>query len=68
MLTVVQQLDNALISPRIMGGVTGFSPALVLIGIFAGARIGGIAGMLLALPLMVTTRTFVRALSQRESI
>jgi len=64
-LTVVQQLDGSWISPRIMGSLTGFSPALVLVGIYAGARLGGIAGMLLALPLMISCRTLFRIFVQK---
>lgn len=64
-LTVVQQLDGAWISPRIMGSLTGFSPALVLVGIYAGASVGGIAGMLLALPAMMTIRTLFRIFVQK---
>ena len=64
-LTVVQQLDGSWISPRIMGSLTGFSPALVLVGIYAGARLGGIAGMLLAMPVMMATRTLFRVFVQK---
>lgn len=64
-LSVVQQLDGSLISPRVMGSLTGFSPALVLVGIYAGARFGGVAGMLLALPAMMTTRTLFRVFVQK---
>lgn len=63
-LTLVQQLDGAWISPRIMGSLTGFSPALVLVGIYAGARLGGIGGMLLALPAMMSVRTIYRIFVQ----
>ena len=64
-LTVVQQLDGSWISPRIMGSLTGFSPAAVLVGIYAGARLGGVTGMLLALPAMMTTRTLFRVFVQK---
>ena len=64
-LTVVQQLDGSWISPRIMGSLTGFSPAAVLVGIYAGARLGGVTGMLLALPSMMTTRTLFRVFVQK---
>ena len=64
-LTLVQQIDNALISPRVMGNLTGFSPAAVLLAVFAGARVGGVAGMLLAVPALLTLRTLFRlALNQ----
>ena len=64
-LTVVQQLDGSWISPRVMGSLTGFSPAAVLVGIFAGARLGGMNGMLLALPAMMTGRTLFRVFVQK---
>ncbi len=64
-LTVVQQLDGSWISPRVMGSLTGFSPALVLVGIYAGARLGGVAGMLLAMPSMLVFRAFYRIFMQK---
>ena len=59
-LFLVQQIDGLLISPRVMGSITGFSPAVVLLALFAGARIGGVIGMLLALPALMTIRTVYR--------
>lgn len=64
-LTAVQQVDGSWISPRVMGSVTGFSPALVLVGIYAGARVGGVLGMLLSLPVMMTGRTLFRVFVQK---
>ncbi len=64
-LSVVQQLDGSWISPRIMGSLTGFSPGAVLVGIYAGARLGGVAGMLFALPVMMSLRTVFRIFVQK---
>lgn len=64
-LNLVQQLDGSWISPRIMGSLSGFSPATVLVGIFAGARLGGVVGMLLALPVMMSLRTVFRIFVQK---
>ncbi len=64
-LIVVQQLDGSLISPRVMGGITGLSPAAVLLGVFAGGCVLGVSGMLLALPAMMVVRTCIRVLVQR---
>lgn len=67
-LTLVQQLDSAIISPRIMGSLTGFSPAAVLLAIYGGASLGGIAGMLCALPALMSVRTVFRVfVQQREN-
>ncbi|MBR2796566.1 MAG: AI-2E family transporter [Clostridia bacterium] len=64
-LAVVQQLDGSWISPRIMGSLTGFSPAAVLVGIYAGAQLWGVAGMLFALPVMMIVRTVFRIFVQK---
>ena len=64
-LILVQQLDGLLISPRIMGSVTGLSPALVLVALFAAARLAGLWGMLLAIPALILFRTLFRVYVQR---
>lgn len=63
-LMLVQQLDSAVISPRVMGSLTGFSPAAVLLSIYAGASVGGIGGMLAALPVLMSVRTVFRVFVQ----
>ncbi len=65
-LVIVQQLDGLLISPRVMGALTGLSPAAVLVGVFAGGCALGVPGMLLALPVMMVIRTCVRVFVQRD--
>ena len=65
-LWLVQQIDGALISPRIMSGLTGLSPASVLLAIFIGSGVGGILGMLLALPALMAVRTVYRVYVQRN--
>ena len=68
-LTLVQQVDNALISPRVMGHLTGLSPASVLIAIYTGSVVSGIGGMLLSLPIFMSIRTVFRVFVQtRENI
>lgn len=65
-LWLVQQIDGALISPRIMSSLTGLSPAAVLLAIFVGSGLGGVVGMLLALPLLMSFRTIYRVFVQRH--
>ena len=66
LIDAVQQADGMVISPRILGGVTGLSPAAVLIAIFVGSHVCGILGMLLALPVLMTFRTAYRIFVQRH--
>ena len=65
-LFAVQQLDGLVISPRIMGGVMGIHPAAVLLAIAVGGSIGGVAGMLFALPVLMITKTCLRVWAARR--
>lgn len=51
-IIVLQQLENNLIYPRVVGKNLGIPPVLVLLAIMLGAGIGGAAGILLGVPLM----------------
>ena len=65
-LFVVQQLDGMFISPRVMSGVTGLSPAAVLIALTLGASAFGILGMMTALPLVLVGRICFRVWAGRN--
>jgi len=56
-LTVASQIsyDN-LVAPRVMGGTVELHPAIILIVIFTGAALGGIFGMLCAIPLTAAAK------------
>jgi len=47
---VVQQFKDNLVSPRVMGNLTGLSPVVILVALLLGARIGGLLGVILAIP------------------
>jgi len=67
-LFTVQQLDSMVISPRIMGALTGLHPGSVLLAITMGSSIGGIAGMLMAIPLTLAVRSIIRVWMAREAV
>lgn len=50
---LVQQLENNLIVPLIMKKATGFNPIVVMITLIIGGRLGGVLGVLLALPILI---------------
>jgi predicted PurR-regulated permease PerM len=56
LLTVVQQLDNHLISPLIMGQTVQLHPLTVLFALLAGGTLYGFVGLLLAVPLVAAIR------------
>ncbi|MBR3928578.1 MAG: AI-2E family transporter [Clostridia bacterium] len=59
-LLLIQQADNYVLSPRIMGAAANSGPATVLIAISAGGALYGVTGMFLALPVLVTVKSVYR--------
>ncbi|HEY9301889.1 MAG TPA: AI-2E family transporter, partial [Phormidium sp.] len=47
---VIQQIKDNLVSPRLMGGLTGFSPVIIFMALLLGAKFGGLLGVILAIP------------------
>lgn len=60
-LLVIQQIDNYVLSPRIMGAASGASAATVLLSITAGNYLFGVAGMFLAVPALISAKAVYRA-------
>ncbi len=65
-VVLVQQLEGGMISPNLMSGATKLHPVTVLLAISAGGLAGGITGMLLAVPIIVSLRGGMRMI-RRES-
>jgi predicted PurR-regulated permease PerM len=53
---VVQQLENQLLVPRIIGTSVNLHPIVVLCGVVVGASMGGLLGAFLAAPIIATLR------------
>jgi predicted PurR-regulated permease PerM len=49
---VIQQLESHVLAPNIVGSSVGVHPLIVIFALLAGAQIGGILGMIAALPLL----------------
>jgi hypothetical protein len=49
---VIQQLESHILAPNIVGSSVGVHPLLVIFALLAGAQIGGVLGMLAALPIL----------------
>ena len=65
MYIVIQQLENNLIVPRIMGRSLNLHPVLVLIAVVVGGSLGGVLGILLAAPTLATIRVIGRYIFYR---
>ncbi|AFY53010.1 putative permease [Rivularia sp. PCC 7116] len=58
---IVQQILENIIAPRILGSFTGLNPVWVLISVLTGARIGGLLGVIVAVPSAVVIKTALDA-------
>lgn len=56
---VVQQLENHLLVPKIMQRVIGLNPLITIIAILVGAKIAGILGGILAVPIVTAIQVFL---------
>jgi predicted PurR-regulated permease PerM len=54
---LVQQIIENLIAPRVLGSVTGLNPVWVFVSILAGVRIGGLLGVIIAVPTAAVLKT-----------
>ena len=60
LMAIIQQLENHLLVPRIVGGALDLHPIIVIVGLFIGASLAGILGAILAAPLIAS----IKVLSQ----
>ena len=55
-MIIVQQIDNHLLAPKIVGDSVGLHAVFTMLAIIVGGNVGGLFGMLLAVPLTATFR------------
>jgi predicted PurR-regulated permease PerM len=63
----VQQIENNLLLPTITGGTVKLHPALVMVALVVGGAIGGLAGLVLCVPLTAIVRDIAYYLYLRLS-
>ena len=59
---LVQALEGGVITPKIVGDKVGLHPLVIMLALLVGGQIGGIFGMLLAVPVTAVLNVFGRAL------
>ena len=57
---LVQQLENSIIVPRILGEAVDLPALVVMTGVLVGAEVGGLLGAMLATPVVATIRELMR--------
>jgi predicted PurR-regulated permease PerM len=62
--TLLQQVENHVLVPKIMESAVGLSPVIVVIALAIGAQLGGITGAILAVPMAATASVIIRDLNK----
>ena len=65
-ITLSQAIEGYFLTPKIMGDRTGLHPVVIIVAIFFwGSALGGIAGMILAIPLTAFLVVFWRLAQEK---
>ncbi len=65
---VIQQLENHLIVPKVMEKTAGINPLVVIIVMYIGAKLAGILGILLAVPVALIVKVFMEDLVGKKEV
>lgn len=57
--TIVQQLDNHLIAPLVLRATVKLHPSLIILALLVGGSLGGVIGILVAVPLTAVTKVLI---------
>jgi predicted PurR-regulated permease PerM len=63
---IVGQINDNIISPRLMGNMTGLNPVWIIVSLFVGGKLGGILGLLVAVPLASVIKSTADSLRETE--
>ncbi len=63
---IVQQLENHIFVPLIMSRVVGLQPPVVIITLLIGAKIGGIGGAFLSVPIVVVAKIIIQEILKED--
>lgn len=61
----IQQIEGAIISPRIMSNQVGLNPLSVIFAILAGGELGGLFGMILAVPIVGIIKVILKFIVEK---
>lgn len=62
---IVHQLENNFITPKIMKETCDLNPVITIFLLLVGARLGGIVGAILAIPIYMTIEVVIKVLKSR---
>ncbi len=66
MYIVIQQIENHLLVPKVMERAVGLNPIVSIVAVLIGAKLAGVAGALLAIPVATALSVFVKDVLQKH--
>jgi predicted PurR-regulated permease PerM len=64
--TVIQQLENNILVPKVMQKAIGINPIFSILALLVGARLAGVVGMILAIPTATIISAIIQELAVKE--
>ncbi len=64
---VIQQLENYIIYPQVMKKAVGLNPIVIIVVMLIGAKLAGILGLILAVPVAAAVAEFLKDLQKKEA-
>jgi len=65
---VIQQLEGQFLVPKIMGRAVGLSPVIIILALLIGAKLEGILGILIAVPVAAALSVIVQEWTELKKI
>lgn len=65
---IIQQVENHILVPILMQKTTGLNPVVVIVALLAGAKLGGVIGMLIAVPLATIVSELLDDFAKKKSL
>lgn len=65
---IIEQITDNVIAPRVMGEIIGLNPIWLIISLFIGAKIGGLLGIFLAVPVASVIKKIVDDIRYLDSV
>jgi predicted PurR-regulated permease PerM len=63
---ILQQVKDSIVAPKYMGNVIGMHPVMIVVAIMVGARVDGVLGIILALPVACVIAALVGRLHDKH--
>ena len=64
--TAIQQIEGHIIVPQVMKKAVGLNPVVVILALLIGAKLAGVLGAVLAVPIAAAASVFVKDLMDKN--